>query len=315
MQLSYERIKQILVIVKNMSLSKAAKELFISQPALSVALSRFENEIGIKLFYRDGNKLILSAEGEALLPYFTKIRDDCDEFVEVTHTLQGMEQNEIRVGFSGSPMFFNSLYLTDFLSIYENRPIKKYFTDEDQLISMLKLGKIDFAISTPALKDDHISSIILATEPIGIAVANQHPLAKKESVSLKELIRTPFVSMNRQHLFRHTCDVLCMENGFTPKYIGESEYHNYNRMIEEYVGAGRAAAFCAREMYPTIFGEGYTYIPLQETNMCRMTTLSYLANSKVPYQMKDLFDQIIRDFPAQYQYHTRLRARIRKEEI
>lgn len=315
MQLSYERIKQILVIMKNMSLSKAAKELYISQPALSVALSRFEDELGVKLFYRDGNKLILSSEGEALLPYFTKIRDDCDELVEVTRSLQGMEKNEIRVGFSGSPMFFHSLYLTDFLSTYDERPIKKCFTDQDQLISMLKLGKIDFAISTPALKDDHINSITLMTEPIGIAVANQHPLAKKESLSLKDLIRTPFVGMNRQHLFRNTCDALCMENGFTPKYITDSEYHDFNRLVEEYVGTGKAASFCAHEMYPTIYGEGYTYIPLVEPNMQRSTTISYLADGKVQYQLKELFDQIIQEFPAQYQYHARLRARIRSKEI
>ena len=59
-----------LTVVKYMNMNKAAKELYITQPALSFSISRLEKELGLALFYRDKNKLVLSKEAEILLPAF-----------------------------------------------------------------------------------------------------------------------------------------------------------------------------------------------------------------------------------------------------
>lgn len=54
--MNYQQVKQYLTIVKHMNLSKAAEELYISQPALSLALGRLESELDVQLFYREGKK-------------------------------------------------------------------------------------------------------------------------------------------------------------------------------------------------------------------------------------------------------------------
>ena len=72
--MNYQQVKQYLTIVKHMNLSKAAEELYISQPALSLALGRLESELDVQLFYREGKKLIISPAGEHLYHYFKELR-------------------------------------------------------------------------------------------------------------------------------------------------------------------------------------------------------------------------------------------------
>lgn len=60
--MNFTQIQHFLTIMKYMSLTKAAKELYITQPALSHSLAKLEKELGIPLFYRDNNKLIMTKE-------------------------------------------------------------------------------------------------------------------------------------------------------------------------------------------------------------------------------------------------------------
>ncbi len=78
MNLNYTRVLHFLTTAKYMNMNKAANELYISQPALSLSISRLEEELGITLFYRNKKKLILSREAKLLLPYFEQLQMDYD---------------------------------------------------------------------------------------------------------------------------------------------------------------------------------------------------------------------------------------------
>ena len=90
--------KQFLTIVKHMNLTKAANELYITQSALSQSLSKLENELGIRLFYRDGNRLILSKEGNILLPDFEQLVSVHDHLIENAHALSDQGRGGVRIG-------------------------------------------------------------------------------------------------------------------------------------------------------------------------------------------------------------------------
>lgn len=62
--MDYNQIQRFLMIVKHSNLSGAAKELYISQPALSLSLANMEKELGMPLFYRVKNRLVLTPEGD-----------------------------------------------------------------------------------------------------------------------------------------------------------------------------------------------------------------------------------------------------------
>ena len=72
MDVNYELYKVFYYVAKNKNLSKAANDLFISQPAVSQALKKLEEELGIKLFYRTKTGMNLTEDGEVLFNYLKK---------------------------------------------------------------------------------------------------------------------------------------------------------------------------------------------------------------------------------------------------
>lgn len=117
--------QQLLTIVKYMNLSKAASEVYISQPALSLSLGRLEKELGVRLFFRDGNKLILSHDGEVLYDYFRNLNEAHQKLLSKTEELTRPSQEEyITFGFSGSPLQFAALCSTGICDNFQGKHVK-----------------------------------------------------------------------------------------------------------------------------------------------------------------------------------------------
>lgn len=311
--MNFEQVQQILAIVKHLNLSKAAKELYISQPALSLALSRLEKEIGVRLFYRDGNKLVLSPAGENLTSYFNTLKDTYDQLLSKASILRQEREEYISVGFAGSAMLFLTFFVTDFLNSYEDKIINKVFASRNQLIYMLKNGQIDFAISNPPLDDGELSHINILSENIGLAVSSGHPLAEKQKVRFKELSDIEFIGMKKTHSLRHVCDELCALNGFQPVYVKECEYREYFRVIAESRGKDSFVAFCPHDSFAGNYGEGFVYIDIDAPKMFRLTALSWHTERKLQYEYKKLVEHIIENYPAQHEFNVKYNARVAGE--
>lgn len=311
MNLSYTRIQHFLTIVKHMNLSRAAQELYISQPALSLSLSKIEEELGVSLFYRNGNKLILSSEGEALLPRFQEIQRNFDQLMEDSHKLVRAADEYITVGVVGSVMLFSTFYMTGFLTSYCGKVVKKFFADRTQITGMLLAGQLDFAIAYPPLTDADISNISLMTEPIGLAVSQNHSLAKKESVSLTDLAGTPIIGLSRHHYLRKLCDDICAQNGVKLHYLYEVEYPEYHKLIHKNAYSDSFAAFCPQDSFTGTYGDGYKFISIDHPCMCRTTSLAFLEKGNMQYKYAGFVEHIQKNFYEQHLYHAYLSSALK----
>lgn len=306
--MNYKQIQQFLTIVKYMNLSTAARELYISQPALSLSLARMESTLNVRLFFRDGNRLILSPAGERLLEHFRKLNADFETLYEEASILNSLEEQYLTIGFSSSAMLYATLYLTDFLSSYQDKTIKKIHADNSQILTLLKSKQIDFAITSPPLEDESVSNVNIITEPIVLVVSSGHPLAKRQKVTFKELEQVEFVGLNKHHKFRSQCDQLCAQNHFTPNYVIECDYPEQRLIINESAGSKRYASFMARDSFLKYYGDGYVTIPIDSDNMSRTTALSWLTERKLQYEYKELLDYILNNFHVLYEEHLQVIA-------
>lgn len=304
--MNYKQIQQFLTIVKYMNLSTAAKELFISQPALSLSLARMEATLNVQLFYRDGNRLILSATGEKLLATFQKLNDDFERLYAEATEIKAVQDQVITIGFSCSAMLYSVMYLSDLLASHNGKIIKKVHANSEHILALLKSNGIDFAITTPPLEDEAISNATIMTEPIFLVVSSSHPLAARKTVRFKDLRNADFVGLSKHHKFRQDCDCLCNANNFAPNYTIECEYPEQRQIIKESAGSKRYISFCARDSFEQYYGAGYTMITIEAENMYRSTAISWLTENKLQYQYKDLIDHIINNFSAMYSEHIRL---------
>lgn len=296
--------QQFLTIVKYMNLSQAAKELYISQPALSLALSRLEKELGVRLFYRDGNKLVLSPGGEELYNYFKDLRDAHQNLIDKAESMRVKKDEVINIGFAGSVFQFGAMYMSNYLGTFEGTVIQKVYGSPNLLAQLLLAKQLEFAITCPPLRHEQLSSLNIASEEMVVIVASGHRLAGQESVQLSELKTERLYGMRRQHKLRMTVDELCFQHGFTPVYAKEFDYDDYFEAVSKEAGGTEFIAICPISSFGSTYQDGYRMLRVSDCKLERITTLSWLTERKVNYQYKGLVDMIQSTYQKQTAFHA-----------
>ncbi len=303
MNLNYTRILHFLTTVKHMNMNKAAKELYISQPALSLSISRLEEDLGVSLFYRDKNKLVLSREARILLPRFQQLRSDYELLIQEAELLHSPRQDQfINISFSGSKYFFASLHLTGILNQFDQIIPKLCYIDVDQAEEMLLSGQIDFAIACPLISHPKITTLVLLTEPIGLVLPDSHPFACKKSISLHELETIPIHGLSKENTFRNLCDSICAAHNIQIDYVTESNIADYNQLMTGNNGSGCFLATPANYDMNFKPSGNYVYLTIDGSVMNRKMGLSYLTDSDIQYKYAN-FVSIMQENINQLNYH------------
>lgn len=288
-----------------MNLTKAAAEMYISQSALSQSLARMESELGVRLFYRDGIRLVLSREGEHLLPYFQKFVSSHEKILSEARMLTQKNNSIVRVGYSGSALRFAAFYMTDYFGKLGDEEVVLTYATRPVLEDMLLKEQIDIAITYPPLVNPRFSSIPLASEKIVLAVPDKHPLAGKKTVSVRELSDYPFIGNAPDNHFRILCDEVCGACGFVPKYALELDYQSLYRVIAECAGSDEYLFFSPEDCFEETFGKGYQKVQISEKRMTVMTSVAWLTEHKAQFLYKDLIDYITNSYAEQEDYHAK----------
>ena len=292
MNINEAKVTQFLTIVKHMSMNRAAKDLHLSQPALSLSMQRLEEDLGVPLFYRSGNKLILSKEAEALLPRFKQLRNDFRNLQEEAENFRKTEDRDIVICFAGGVSFFATLYTSGFLKQYEGRAIQICFVGVPLAIEMLRYHRADFAISTEEIVHPSISSEVLYKEPFGLVVTKDHPLAGRTQLSMQDLDGLPMYGLARHHTFRRQCDRVFAKYSLRPDYLSSDDYTEYFHHLLSM--NADTSALMARDAYEVNFHDRLRFLPVAEPDLCRVFTVSYRSDSTVQYKYEGLL-QYLRD--------------------
>lgn len=306
MNLSYTRVQQFLTVVKHMNMNKAAQELFISQPAISASLAKLEQELGVPLFFRDKNKLILTPQAESLLPRFEQFRSAHDMLVSDAQSLAHPQEQQLSISFTGSTFFFPVFNLSGFFHNLPNLNIKMSYVDATQATTMLLTNQTDFALSYYPIAHALISTQVIMSEPIGLVVRNGHPLSSKTCIQLDELIDVPLCGLTKNHHFRILCDQICEAHNIHLIYTSECTYKDYFCKIQQ---ANDTTNFLSTlENFTSSFLPlgYYSFIPINNDKMCREIGISYVTSKKKQYQYKDFLDYCNSNFVKLNHYVNKL---------
>lgn len=180
-----EQLKQFKAVADYGNMTKAAEAIFISQPSLSYAIKKIEEELGCKLFDRKGNQIILNENGRKLLEYSIRCEILFNELHE-NFTGKPREENTITIKSSTS--------LSEFISEYYNADPSLNFNisniRNDESLEDL-LNKNDALIlddsSVSRIRQKNLKTQFLFTNELLICVLKDHELAKKDIAQLKEI--------------------------------------------------------------------------------------------------------------------------------
>ena len=223
--MDFREVRTFVTIADLGTISRAAEQLHITQPALSRQLANLEGDLGIKLFDRVGRRLLLTSEGVQLL-------QDCRGLLSYSRALRehaaGLKRGDagtLRV--SSSPHLIEGLFpdfLRDFAKRYPNVQVRLVEAVGPRIFELLEKGEIHFAQAVArALTSDERRFGSYPLAPMEMLAAC-HPglkLGKDGAVEIRALAPYPLLQATDDFAMRRSFDSACRLAGFTPNYVLE----------------------------------------------------------------------------------------------
>lgn len=181
------------------SYTKAADSLFISQPALSMQIKKFEDELGVKLFDKVGNKNVLNDNGNLLFEYTQKIFSTIEEAKYQLIKKADCISGTVNIGGSNtSGTYILPKIIGAFKNLYPNVNVNLHVSDTNEISHLILESKLDFALNGGTLKyGNNIYIEKLMEDQIVLAVSPQNKLAGKEYINSSDLDGNNFITHER----------------------------------------------------------------------------------------------------------------------
>lgn len=209
MALNFEYYKIFYEVAIHSNITLAAKNLLLTQPAVSKSIHNLEQELGCALFSRSKKGVKLTEEGKVLFDYVSKAYKNILIGEKRVKNLINLEQGLIRIGASEITLHFYLLpFLEKFHKVYPNIKMHLYNSSTPNTIEALKKGEIDFGLVTSPIRNCSSLEFHEVCEIQDIFIAgNQFESLKNKTLALNELLRYPIISLD--------------ENTNTQKYLND----------------------------------------------------------------------------------------------
>ena len=212
--LTLRQIRIFLSASKHMSFSRAAEELHISAPAISMQIKEMEEDMGVILFVRESKKISLTTAGEYFLIYARRVSSTLIEANSMMERLRGTEVKALKIGLVSTAKYFLPQMLLEFKKDYPNLQIKIEVRNRQQLVELLRDGELDIAIMGQPPKEIDTRVEAFARHPHVFVSGIQNPLAGKVNIMPDALNQFEIISRESGSGTR-----ALMENYFTEHQI------------------------------------------------------------------------------------------------
>lgn len=223
-------INQIMYVIKvaqYQNFSRAAEELFITQPTLSQQISKLEEELGLVLFERTTRSVKLTSVGEEFVKHAVKVVKAWEDLELAMKKHHDLEKGRIVVGILPTLSQLGlTHHIVSFLEKHQGINIEFEEAWSEELISLLQSNKVDIAFLNPIYfkennKTTSIDHYPLMDDSVVLIVNKNHPFAKRPFVLLEELGHMPMIMLTGHCSIRKTIDSVFEKHNISPLIVCE----------------------------------------------------------------------------------------------
>lgn len=236
------------------SLSHAARELFVSQPAVSQSMHRLEDFLGCTLFTRTSRGITLTSEGRMLYSYADKAVSLISAAEDKLNRMRTLQSGGLMIGASDTLcQFFLLPYLEKFHSQYPEVQLQVTNRTTPETVELLKIGKVDIALVNLPIEDSALSvRECLQVHDVFVA-SERFAHLKDQQVTLEALSREPLVLLEQASNSRKYLDDFCGLSGITLHPEIELGAHS---LLVEFARIGLGIACVTREFAADALKQG-----------------------------------------------------------
>ncbi len=239
------QLKAFLAIAEAKTFTAGARQVNITQAAISMQIRQLEESVGLPLFTRTPRRVILTEAGEMLLGRARKILREHDAALAEIAEIAGAEHGRLRIG-SASAMFATAqlpAILERLKTAFPNAEITVSSGTSQTLVDKIQHGDIDIAFVSLPVQTSNVQTDLLFSDEIVAIASPQHTLAKEKYISAAQLAGEQLILGEKGGNTRRMIDDFFAAANVKPNVMMElSRQEAINRMVENQMGVGIAGA-------------------------------------------------------------------------
>ena len=205
-------LKYIVAVAREKHFGKGADACHVSQPTLSVAIKKLEEELQVKLFERNANEITVTPLGEEIIRQAQSVLEQADNIREIARRGKDPLDGPLRLGviYTIGPYLLPDL-VRQMIARTPQMPLMLQENFTVKLLEELRNGEIDCAVLAEPFPDTNLAIAPLYDEPFMAAVPSSHPLAARTSITAEEIKKETMLLLGNGHCFRDHVLEVCPE--------------------------------------------------------------------------------------------------------
>lgn len=277
---SFRQLQALILVGRHESVSRAAEELHVTQPAISAQLRALEELAGTALTRKVGRNIQLTAAGEVMLRFAERILQLWEQAGDELGELQGVSSGTLRIGAVVTAEHLLPSMLVKFTTERPNVRMKLHVGNRSEIVAMLSRKEIDLAIMGTPPREFRINAARFAHHPMAFIASPKHPLMRKKRVTIDDVVNANLLVRERGSGTRTTVERVFKDAGHTLHFGSEV---SSNEAIKSMVAAGLGVGFVSVHACALEFEAGLLDIlPMKESPVEGSWHVMHLVDQPLP---------------------------------
>jgi DNA-binding transcriptional LysR family regulator len=216
--LSLRQLRVFETVARHLSYTRAAEELHLSQPAVSMQVRQLEEEVGLPLFERLGKRILLTEAGREVHHYSRVIDRSLQEMEEVIESLKGVSRGRLHVAVASTVNYFAPRLMAVFQQRYPGISLRLDVTNREMLVHMLDSNSVDLVLMGVPPKDVEVEAEAFMDNPLVVIAPPDHPLAQQSAIPIARLAEEIFVMREEGSGTRQAMERFFSERGVSIRH-------------------------------------------------------------------------------------------------
>lgn len=285
-------LRYVVALAQERHFGRAAQKCFVTQPTLSLALAKLEDELGVKLFERNKNEVLVTAKGQGIVEQARRVLDEVGKIQQLAKGGQDQLSGALRLGAIPT---IGPYLLPDLIPILRKRaPAMPLAIEENltgNLAPMLRDGELDAVLIALPFALPGVKTRVVYEEPFSVVVPEGHKWGSRRDVKPQELSGENLLVLNNGHCFREQVLEACpgQSNTALPEGRAGSSLETIRNMVASGLGVSVLPASALTARYATKL---LKVVPFASPVPTRKVALAWRASFDRPAAIELLAESI-----------------------
>lgn len=192
-QATLHQLKVFEAVARHNSFTRAAEELFLTQPTVSMQVKQLTKAVGMPLFDQVGKRLYLTQVGEELVKTCRQVFETLDQFEMTVADLKGLKQGRLRLAVITTAKYFVPRLLGPFCRHYPGIDVSLQVTNHEHILNRLSDNLDDLYVMSQLPETVEVTYQKILENPLVVLAPADHPLAREKNIPLERIAAEPFI--------------------------------------------------------------------------------------------------------------------------